>query len=48
IRSATFQEDRDETEEYRLALDRLGDEALTPRDSLTLLRDTTAGRYSTA
>jgi transcriptional regulator with XRE-family HTH domain len=48
IRSANFLEDRDETEEYRLALDRLGDEALTPRDSLTLLRDTTAGRYSTA
>lgn len=48
IRSANFLEDRDETEEYRLALDRLGDEALTPRDSLTLLRDTTAGRYSTS
>ncbi len=30
IRSANFLEDRDETEEYRIALDRLADEALTP------------------
>jgi len=45
IRSATFLEDRDETEEYRVALDRLADEALNPRESLALLRDTAAGRY---
>ncbi|MFF4835887.1 helix-turn-helix domain-containing protein [Streptomyces sp. NPDC001315] len=45
IRSANFLEDRDETEEYRLALDRLADEALDPRDSLRLLRDTMEGRY---
>ncbi len=45
IRSATFLEDREETEEYRLTLDRLGDEALNPRESLALLRDTVEGRY---
>ncbi|MCH5671151.1 helix-turn-helix domain-containing protein [Streptomyces gilvus] len=45
IRSATFLEDRDETEEYRVTLDRLADEALNPRESLTLLRETAAGRY---
>ncbi|MEU3948454.1 helix-turn-helix transcriptional regulator [Streptomyces sp. NPDC029526] len=45
IRSANFLEDRDETEEYRIALDRLADEALKPRDSLELLRSTVAGRY---
>ncbi|MBG0850615.1 helix-turn-helix domain-containing protein [Streptomyces spinoverrucosus] len=45
IRSANFLEDRDETEEYRVALDRLADEALTPRDSLALLRETTERRY---
>ncbi|MEV5545659.1 helix-turn-helix transcriptional regulator [Streptomyces sp. NPDC052309] len=45
IKSANFLEDRDETEEYRLALDRLADEALTPRDSLEMLRSTMAGRY---
>ncbi|MEU6256987.1 helix-turn-helix transcriptional regulator [Streptomyces sp. NPDC047043] len=45
IRSATFLEDRDETEEYRVALDRLADEALNPRESLALLRDTAARRY---
>jgi transcriptional regulator with XRE-family HTH domain len=37
IKSANFLEDRDETEEYRIALDRLADEALKPRDSLELL-----------
>ncbi|MFJ5262381.1 helix-turn-helix domain-containing protein [Streptomyces sp. NPDC088387] len=45
IRSANFLEDRDETEEYRLALDRLADEALTPRDSMELLRATMEQRY---
>ncbi|MEY9997807.1 hypothetical protein ABIE67_009926 [Streptomyces sp. V4I8] len=45
IKSAAFLEDRDETEEYRLALDRLGDEALTPDDSLDRLRQT-AKRYA--
>ncbi|KMS72864.1 DNA-binding protein [Streptomyces viridochromogenes] len=45
IKSAAFLEDRDETEEYRLALDRLGDEALNPRESLVRLRET-AERYS--
>ncbi|GAA0643794.1 helix-turn-helix transcriptional regulator [Streptomyces thermocarboxydovorans] len=46
IRSANFLEDRDETEEYRIALDRLADEALTPRESLELLRTTMKERYS--
>ncbi|MEV7796058.1 helix-turn-helix transcriptional regulator [Streptomyces sp. NPDC087512] len=46
IRSANFLEDRDETEEYRVALDRLADEALTPRESLESLRSTMAARYS--
>jgi transcriptional regulator with XRE-family HTH domain len=46
IRSANFLEDRDETEEYRVALDRLADEALTPRASLELLRRTAEERYS--
>jgi transcriptional regulator with XRE-family HTH domain len=45
IRSATFLEDRDETEEYRVILDRLADEALNPRESLALLRDTVERRY---
>ncbi|MFD5497673.1 helix-turn-helix domain-containing protein [Streptomyces sp. NPDC001812] len=45
IKSANFLEDRDETEEYRVALDRLADEALRPRDSLDLLRATIEGRY---
>jgi transcriptional regulator with XRE-family HTH domain len=45
IRSANFLEDRDETEEYRIALDRLADEALKPRDSLELLRTTMEQRY---
>ncbi|MFH8468425.1 helix-turn-helix domain-containing protein [Streptomyces sp. NPDC017991] len=45
IRSAHFLEDRDETEEYRLTLDRLADEALTPRDSLEMLRTTMEQRY---
>lgn len=40
IKSAAFLEDRDEAEEYRLALDRLGDEALDPRESLERLRET--------
>ncbi|MFI6853924.1 helix-turn-helix domain-containing protein [Streptomyces sp. NPDC050416] len=46
IKSANFLEDRDETEEYRIALDRLADEALKPRDSLELLRTTMAQRYA--
>jgi transcriptional regulator with XRE-family HTH domain len=45
IRSANFLEDRDETEEYRIALDRLADEALTPSQSLELLRTTMEERY---
>ncbi|WP_369273401.1 helix-turn-helix domain-containing protein [Streptomyces sp. R11] len=47
IKSAAFLEDQDETEEYRIALDRLGDEALNPRESLERLRETKA-RYSPA
>jgi transcriptional regulator with XRE-family HTH domain len=46
IKSANFLEDLDETEEYRVALDRLADEALTPRDSLELLRTTMEQRYT--
>ncbi|MFD1656695.1 helix-turn-helix domain-containing protein [Streptomyces caeni] len=46
IRSANFLEDRDETEEYRVALDRLADEALDPRESLALLHKTLEERYS--
>ncbi|GAB2452450.1 helix-turn-helix domain-containing protein [Streptomyces incanus] len=45
IRSANFLEDLDETEEYRIALDRLADEALRPRESLDLLRATMGDRY---
>jgi transcriptional regulator with XRE-family HTH domain len=45
IKSANFLEDRDETEEYRLTLDRLADEALEPRASLELLRTTMKQRY---
>ncbi|MEU5245416.1 helix-turn-helix transcriptional regulator [Streptomyces asoensis] len=48
IRSATFLEDRDETEEYRVALDRLADEALDPRESLALLKETAGRRYAAA
>ncbi|WP_327408698.1 helix-turn-helix domain-containing protein [Streptomyces sp. NBC_01281] len=48
IRSANFLEDRDETEEYRVVLDRLADEALNPRESLALLRETMERRYSVA
>ncbi|MEV1084165.1 helix-turn-helix transcriptional regulator [Streptomyces sp. NPDC050211] len=48
IRSANFLEDQDETEEYRLALDRLADEALTPRASLERLRETMEQRYPQA
>lgn len=45
IGSATFLENRDETEEYRVALDRLADDALDPRASLVMLRETMATRY---
>ncbi|MER6243781.1 helix-turn-helix domain-containing protein [Streptomyces griseorubiginosus] len=45
IKSANFLEDRDETEEYRLALDRLADDALEPRASLERLRETMDSRY---
>ncbi|MGW7341530.1 helix-turn-helix domain-containing protein [Streptomyces sp. NBC_01124] len=48
IGSANFLEDRDETEQYRVALDRLADEALTPRESLDRLRETIAMRYAAA
>ncbi|MFF9817429.1 helix-turn-helix domain-containing protein [Streptomyces sp. NPDC014006] len=46
IRSANFLEDRDETEEYRFALDRLADEALKPRETIELLRETVKSRYT--
>jgi len=46
IRSATFLEDRDETEEYRIVLDRLADEALTPQESIELVRRTIEERYA--
>ncbi|MFJ4980687.1 helix-turn-helix domain-containing protein [Streptomyces coeruleorubidus] len=46
IKSANFLEDLDETEEYRVTLDRLADEALTPRESLELLRTTMEQRYT--
>jgi transcriptional regulator with XRE-family HTH domain len=45
IGSATFLEDRDETEEYRAALDRLADDALQPRESVALLRKALEQRY---
>ncbi|MGW3954709.1 helix-turn-helix domain-containing protein [Streptomyces sp. NPDC004752] len=45
IRSANFLEDRDETEEYRVALDRLADEALQPRQSVDLLGRIMTERY---
>ncbi|MFC5955170.1 helix-turn-helix domain-containing protein [Streptomyces pratens] len=48
IRSANFLEDLDETEEYRIVLDRLADEALRPRESLDLLRSTIRDRYPEA
>ncbi|MET8898095.1 helix-turn-helix domain-containing protein [Streptomyces albogriseolus] len=46
IRSANFLEDTDETEEYRIVLDRLADEALTPRESVQMLRRTIEERYA--
>ncbi len=46
IRSANFLEDLDETEEYRIVLDRLADEALTPRESVEMLRRTIEERYA--
>jgi len=45
IRSATFLEDRDETEQYRVTLDQLADDALDPRESLIRLRETVEQRY---
>jgi hypothetical protein len=48
IRSATFLEDRDETEQYRVTLDQLADDALSPRESLTRLKETIAQRYGDA
>ncbi|MFE7168101.1 helix-turn-helix domain-containing protein [Streptomyces sp. NPDC057616] len=45
MRSATFLEDRDDTEQYRVALDQLADDALSPRDSLIRLRETARQRY---
>jgi transcriptional regulator with XRE-family HTH domain len=48
IRSATFLEDRDETEQYRVTLDQLADDALSPRESLTRLKETIAQRYGGA
>ncbi|MFE6287044.1 helix-turn-helix domain-containing protein [Streptomyces sp. NPDC057877] len=46
IRSAHFLEDQDETEEYRLVLDRLADEALEPQESLERIRQTLKTRYA--
>lgn len=46
IRSANFLEDRDETEEYRIVLDRLADEALSPRESVEMLRRRMDERYA--
>ncbi|WP_329223033.1 helix-turn-helix domain-containing protein [Streptomyces sp. NBC_01485] len=46
IRSATFLEDQDETEEYRVVLDRLADEALNPRESQALLASIAKQRYA--
>ncbi|MEU9368959.1 helix-turn-helix transcriptional regulator [Streptomyces avermitilis] len=46
IKSANFLEDRDETEEYRLTLDRLADEALDPHESLNLMCATLEQRYA--
>lgn len=48
IRSANFLEDLDETEEYRITLDRLADEALRPRDSVEVLHKAIKERYATA
>ncbi|MFJ9725056.1 helix-turn-helix domain-containing protein [Streptomyces sp. NPDC101209] len=45
IKSATFLEDRDETEQYRVTLDQLADDALDPRQSLARLRETAEQRY---
>lgn len=45
IKSANFLEDRDETEEYRVVLDRLADEALNPRASVALLQGMLDERY---
>jgi transcriptional regulator with XRE-family HTH domain len=45
IKSATFLEDRDETEQYRVTLDQLADDALDPRQSLARLRETVEQRY---
>jgi hypothetical protein len=45
IGSANFLEDRDETEEYRLVLDRLADTALPPRQSVELLQRIMETRY---
>ena len=45
IRSATFLEDRDETEEYRVGQAVQGDAALQPRESLALLTETSERRY---
>ncbi|MFI8234745.1 helix-turn-helix domain-containing protein [Streptomyces sp. NPDC085900] len=45
IKSATFLEDRDETEQYRVTLDQLADDALDPRRSLARLRETAEQRY---
>ncbi|MCL6670806.1 helix-turn-helix domain-containing protein [Streptomyces panaciradicis] len=45
IKSATFLEDRDETEQYRVTLDQLADDALDPRQSLAHLRETAEQRY---
>jgi transcriptional regulator with XRE-family HTH domain len=48
IRSATFLEDRDETEQYRVSLDQLADDALDPRASLVRMRETLDQRYGDA
>ncbi|MFD5752473.1 helix-turn-helix domain-containing protein [Streptomyces sp. NPDC127033] len=46
IKSAVFLEEPEETQEYRLALDRLADESLSPRDTRELLQETLRKRYA--
>ncbi|MFE4175734.1 helix-turn-helix domain-containing protein [Streptomyces sp. NPDC056909] len=45
IKSAIFLEEPEETQEYRLVLDRLADESLNPKDTRELLRRTLRERY---
>lgn len=45
LTDAVFVEAQDETEEYRVCLDRLADQALDPRESVGILRGVMEGRY---